>query len=194
VLGQHKANITVVPYQSGWIGLFEREADLLRGALGEKALSIEHIGSTSIPGLDSKPIIDIMVAVESLRQATKLIPAVEALGYEHRPHDIIPDRIFFVKEPSPEFRTHHLNLTPLESKFWKNQIVFRDYVRANDQIAAEYVDLKKNIAEIYAQTHQLDRDAKTEFVSRMLELARKEASESSLPPSRVRSVKKNPRT
>ena len=179
MLGQHKANITVVPYQSGWIGLFEREADLLRGALGEKALSIEHIGSTSIPGLDSKPIIDIMVAVESLRQATKLIPAVEALGYEHRPHDIIPDRIFFVKEPSPEFRTHHLNLTPLESKFWKNQIVFRDYVRANDQIAAEYVDLKRRLAEIYARSHQLDREGKTEFVSRVLELAKKEDRETS---------------
>ena len=89
MLGQHKRDITVVPYQEGWRQLFEQEADLLRNALGEKALRIEHIGSTSIPGMDSKPIIDIMVAVESIAEAIGLIPVVEAVGYEYKPHDTI---------------------------------------------------------------------------------------------------------
>ncbi len=179
MIGQHKANLAVVPYQSGWKELFEREADLLRSVLGEKALCIEHIGSTSIPGMVAKPIVDIMVAVVSLSQATKLIPVVEALGYEYEPRDTIPERVFFAKESSPEYRTHHLNLTPLESGFWKNCIAFRDYIRTHDQIAAEYGDLKKHLAEIYAHTHQLDRDGKTEFVSRVLELAEQEERESS---------------
>jgi len=68
MIDQHKRNLAVVPYQSGWIELFEQEADLLRSILGEQALCIEHIGSTSIPGMASKPIIDIMVAVVSLTQ------------------------------------------------------------------------------------------------------------------------------
>ena len=179
MLGQDKANITVVPYQSGWIELFEREADLLRSALGDKALYIEHTGSTSIPGLDSKPIIDITVAVVSLTQAKKLIPVVEGLGYEYKPHDTIPERIYFAKESAPEYRTHHLNLTQLESGFWKTQITVRDYLRAHDQIAAEYVDLKKRLAETYAQTGQLDREGKTEFVTRVLALAEKEERKTS---------------
>ena len=178
MIGQHKRNLAVVPYQSGWKELFEREEDILLGALGDKALSIEHNGSTSIPGMAAKPIIDIMVAVASLAQGAKLIPAVEGLGYEYKPHDTIPERLFFAKESTPEYRTHHLNLTPLESSFWKNQIVFHDYLRTHDQIATEYVDLKKRLAEEYARTHQLDRDGKTAFVSRILELAGKEESES----------------
>lgn len=179
MLGQHKGNIAVVPYQSGWKELFKREADLLRSALGEKALRIEHIGSTAIPGMVSKPILDIMVAVVSLKEATKLIPVVEALGYEYKPHDTIPERVYFAKEHPPENRTHHLNLTQQESRFWKNQIAFRDYLRGHDQIAAEYGDLKKRLAELYAHTHQLDPDGKTEFVARVLELAKKEERESS---------------
>jgi GrpB-like predicted nucleotidyltransferase (UPF0157 family) len=99
---------------------------------------------------------------------------VEALGYEYRTPDTVPERLFFVREHAPEYRTHHLNLTALGSGFWVNQIAFRDYLRAHDQVAAEYGDLKVRLAEIYAHTHQLDREGKTEFVSRVLELAEKE--------------------
>ena len=186
MIGQHKRNLAVVPYQSGWKELFEREADALRGLLGEKALGIEHIGSTSIPGLAAKPIIDIMAAVASLAQGAKLIPVMEALGYEHRAHDIIPERLFFAKETSPEYRTHHLNLATLDSGFWKDQIAFRDYLRAHDQIATEYVDLKISLAETYARTQRLDRDGKTAFVAKVLELANKEENASNQPPGNNR--------
>jgi GrpB-like predicted nucleotidyltransferase (UPF0157 family) len=181
MLGQYKRNIAVVPYQSGWKELFEREADLLRSALGKNALCIEHIGSTSIPGMASKPILDIMVmvAVVSLTQATELIPVIEALGYEFKSHDTILDRMFFVKEHPPENRTHSLSLVTQGSGFWKDHLAFRDYLRAHDQIAAEYADLKKRLAEEYARTNYIDPDGKSEFVARVLELAEKEERESS---------------
>jgi len=178
MIGQHKRNLTVVPYQSGWKELFEREADLLHHALGGKALRIEHIGSTSIPGMAAKPIIDIIVVVDTLTLTQKLIPVLEALGYEYKMHDTIPERMFFAKESSPEYRTHHLSLTEQGSGFWKNYLAFRNYLRAHDQVAAEYVDLKKHLAELYAQTQQLDREGKSEFVGRVLELAGKEEEES----------------
>jgi GrpB-like predicted nucleotidyltransferase (UPF0157 family) len=177
IIGQHKRDIRVVPYQSEWIELYEQDAALLSNALGEKALRIEHIGSTSIPGMDAKPIIDIMVAVVSLAQAKEFIPVLDGIGYIYRSHDTVPERRFFVKESSPEYRTHHLNLTPLGSGFWRNQLAFRDYLRTHDQIAAEYSNLKKHMADVYAHTHQLDRDGKTEFVIRVLELATKEDDE-----------------
>jgi GrpB-like predicted nucleotidyltransferase (UPF0157 family) len=174
MIGQHKRDFTVVPYRKGWVELFEQEAGLLRRALGEKALSIEHIGSTSIPGIEAKPIIDIMVAVDSLTGAKEHIPALEALGYVYKPYDTIPERLYFSKENAPEYRTHHLNLATQESSFWKNQLAFRDYLRAHDRVAGEYVDLKKNIARLYAQTNEIDPEAKSQFVARVLALAAKE--------------------
>lgn len=93
MIGQHKRNLNVVPFRSSWKELFEQEKDLLDRTLGEKALQIEHIGSTSIPGMVAKPIIDIMVAVVSLTQATDLIPKLEALGYEYKPLDTVPERL-----------------------------------------------------------------------------------------------------
>ena len=119
MLGQHKTNINIAPYQSAWKALFEREAERLRNGLGEKALQIEHIGSTAIPGLAAKPVIDMMIAVTSLRQASTLIPVLESLGYIYRFPDTVPERMFFVKESAPAYRTHHLNLTERGSGFWK---------------------------------------------------------------------------
>jgi GrpB-like predicted nucleotidyltransferase (UPF0157 family) len=174
MIGQHKRDLSIVPYRRGWVGLFEQEAGRLRRALGERALRLEQMGSTSIPGMEAKPIIDIMVAVDSLAGARELIPALEALGYEYKPHDIIPERLFFAKENAPEHRTHHLNLAQQDSGFWKNQLAFRDYLRGHDRVAGEYVDLKKNIARLYAQTNEIDPEAKSEFVARVLALAAKE--------------------
>ena len=174
MIGQQKRDFTVIPYQNDWKEHFEREADLLRRALGEKALRIEHVGSTSIPGMHAKAIIDIMVAVVSLTQAKELIPVLESLGYVYRPVDTVPERMFFRKERIPEVRTHHLNLATQESKFWKNELAFRDYLRAHDQMAAEYVELKKHLAEEYARVHEIDLDGKTEFITRVLALAEKE--------------------
>jgi len=122
----------------------------------------------------AKPIIDIMVAVVSLPQAAALIPAVESLGYEYRPIDTVPERMFFRKEPSPEHRTHHLNLTQQDSKFWVNQLAFRDYLRNHDHMAAAYVDLKVGLTEITARTGEIDREGKTAFVARVLALASQE--------------------
>ena len=115
----------------------------------------------------AKPIIDIMVAVKSLPQATEHIPVLESFGYEYRAHDTVPERMFFAKESAPKYRTHHLNLTQQDSGFWKNQLSFRDYLRKHTKISTEYGELKKRLAEIYAQTQLLDPDGKTEFVTRV---------------------------
>ena len=176
MIGQHMDDFTVVPYQSDWKEHFEREANLLRNALGKDAMHIEHIGSTAIPGMHAKAIIDIMVAVVSLTHAEELVPVLESVGYVYRPIDTVSERLYFRKEHISEYRTHHLNLTTQESKLWKNQIAFRDYLRAHDQIAAEYIQLKKLIAASYARTQEIDLDAKTEFVLKVLELAEKENS------------------
>lgn len=186
MIGQHKRDLSIMPYQSDWQEQFEREAVRLRRVLGDEALRIEHMGSTSIPGMAAKPIIDITVAVGSLTQAIELIPALEAIGYEYKPRDTIAGRLFLAKESAPEFRTHHLSLTELGSGFWQNHFAFRDYLRSHDRMAAEYVALKEQIAEDYARTQQLDREAKSEFVARVLALAEKERMDAGVDPREER--------
>jgi len=146
MIGQHERDFTVIPYQSDWKEEFERESNILREFLGENALRIEHIGSTAIPGIHAKAIIDMMVAVVALTQTKDLIPALESLADVYRPFDTVPERMLFRKEYIPEYRTHHLNLVMSESRFWKNQLAFGDYLRAHEQMAIEYVELKKRIA------------------------------------------------
>ena len=171
MIGQHKRNFELVPYQSEWINHFDREADLLRSILGINALQIEHIGSTSIPGMAAKPIIDILVAVPSLIQSSDLILGLDSIGYTYKPLDTIPGRLFFAKESFPEFRTHHLNLAKPDSIFWKNQLLFRDCLKENDHLASEYIQLKNRFAEYYARTEHLDVEWKSAFVARVLEIA-----------------------
>jgi GrpB-like predicted nucleotidyltransferase (UPF0157 family) len=171
MIGQHKRDFTVIPYQDDWVYEFEREAQILQSVLRENALRIEHIGSTSIPGMPAKAIIDIMVAVVSLTKARELIPVLESLGYVYRPVDTVPGRVYFRKGNKPEYRTHHLNLVTLDSKFWNNQLAFRNYLREHDHIASQYVALKRKIAEDYARTQVIDLDAKTAFVTKVLALA-----------------------
>lgn len=174
MLGQHKRNFELAPYQSEWIHHFNREAELLRSVLGRKALIIEHVGSTSIPGMAAKSIIDILVTVPSLIRSSKLILGLDSIGYTYKPFDTIPERLFFAKESFPEFRTHHLNLTKSESSFKKNQLLFRDYLRKNDQTASEYILLKNRLAEYYARTNHVDRDWKSDFVAKVLEMAKED--------------------
>jgi len=172
MLGQYKRNFELVPYQGEWIDHFNLEADQLRTTLGEKALQIEHVGSTAIPGMAAKSIIDIMVAVSPLVRSSKLILGLDSIGYLYRPLDTIPERMFFSKESSPEFRTHHLNLTEPDSMFWKNQLLFRDCLRENNQLASEYILLKNQFVDYYAQTKNIDVEWKSAFVAKVLEIAK----------------------
>ncbi len=171
MIGQHKRNFELVPYRSGWRDLFAQEAQLLQSVLGETALQIEHIGSTSIPGMAAKAIIDIVVAVPALTRSSELITSLDSFGYTYKPFDKIRERLFFAKEIQPEIRTHHLSLTEQGSSFWENHLLFRDYLRQNDELAAEYIDVKKGFADYYARTNHIDAEWKSDFVARVLELA-----------------------
>lgn len=174
MIGQHKRDFALVPYKMEWVDHFRREADLLRSVLGGKALQIEHIGSTSIPGMSAKAIIDIMVAVPTLIRSSELISGLDSIGYIYKPLDTIPERMFFGKEIQPEIRTHHLNLVLKGSGFWNNQLLFRDYLRTNEKLAAEYVKLKRGFTEYYARTNHVDEEWKSDFVEKVLKLAKGE--------------------
>ena len=165
MIGLSQDKVLVVPYDGRWRDAFQAEADRLREVFGEAL--VEHAGSTAVPGLDAKPIIDLMVAVESLETAEGFCPALAELGYEYRPEDDVPGRLFFARGPR-EWRTHHLSLAERDGEFWRVQLVFRDWLRAHPETAEAYRALKRELAEQFPDDRPSYTAAKSEFVLKIL--------------------------
>jgi len=153
-LGLDRGVVRVVPHDPAWAALFADEAARLRAVLGDAVIGIEHVGSTSVPGLAAKPILDLAASVPSLAAAAGLLPALRPLGYHHKPDPGLPERIYLVKG-APERRTHHLSLAEPGSRFWRQHLLFRDLLRADPSLAAEYARLKHDLA----RRHSADRPA-----------------------------------
>ena len=165
-----EASVVIVPYDPTWPAQFEAEREVLERALSVRLVgSIVHIGSTAVPGLAAKPVIDIMAGVRSLVESQPVIGAAGQLGYCYAPYR--PDEEHWFCKPSPLVRTHHLHLVPFGSPLWVQSLAFRDYLRAHAEIAAEYEALKRRLAE----EHHFDREAYTQakspFIARITELA-----------------------
>ena len=128
-------------YDPIWPGKFELERKVIEEALGSFLVgTIEHIGSTSVPGLPAKPVIDIMAGVASLAESRPAIPFIEAVGYWYFPYK--PDQIHWFCKPSDEVRTHHLHLVPFQGDGWNARLKFRERVREYESIRDAYAELK----------------------------------------------------
>ena len=159
--------VRICPYQAEWPRLFEEEARRLRAPAECCGYRMEHIGSTAVPGLVAKPIIDIMMAVPDLPPSPDLTAALERSGYTHRGDGGVPGRAYFVKAV-PECRTHHLNLCVEGSRFWMATIVFRDHLRASATDLQRYAQLKTRLAEAYAGDRPGYTQAKSSFIAEIL--------------------------
>ncbi|MDP6944877.1 MAG: GrpB family protein [Myxococcota bacterium] len=136
--------IEVVDYDAGWPARFEEEANLLGGALGSVAHEIHHVGSTAVPGLAAKPIIDILLEVTGLSALDALNEALAQIGYLPWGEHGIPQRRFFSKGDAR--RTHNLHAFPTGDAGVIRHLAFRDYLVAHPQIADEYAQLNKRVA------------------------------------------------
>jgi GrpB-like predicted nucleotidyltransferase (UPF0157 family) len=165
-----EAPIEIVPYDPAWPALFHAEAADLRRVLGPwLAGPIEHIGSTAIPGVAAKPVIDIMAAVATLEASRPAIAAAVPLGYCYFPYQA--DRKHWFCKPSPALRTHHLHLIPAESPDWRRPLAFRNYLRDHAEVAAEYEALKRALAETFRNDREAYTEAKTPFIDRITDAA-----------------------
>jgi GrpB-like predicted nucleotidyltransferase (UPF0157 family) len=162
-----EAPVEIVDYDPAWPAQFEQERALLERVLAPWLVgAIEHIGSTAVPGLAAKPVIDIMAPVRDLASSRAAIDALAPLGYVHHPYR--PDEMHWFCKPSAAFRTHHLHLVPRSSALWRERIGFRDALRANRALAAEYEQLKRRLAAIHRLDREAYTDAKSPFVRRVL--------------------------
>lgn len=169
MLGVKRGTVILAPYDSEWESLFEQEKELLLNTFGDRIRAVEHIGSTAIPAIPAKPIIDMSVAVESLGDIDDFIEKLPELGYEYIPERRFADRQFFPKGPS-ECRTHHLNLVEMTSETaWKNPLSFRDYLRSHEEEREVYRKLKEELASKYADNRDEYTERKGIFIRAILE-------------------------
>ena len=171
MIGLKRGTVRLVPYRAEWKRLFEEEAEALREVLGDLAPRTEHVGSTAIEGMTAKPLIDILIAVESLERARNYAPVLEKLGYDFRGDGGVKSRLFFAKGPESR-RTHYLSLTEKGSVHWERSIVFRDHLQTHPEAAEDYRKLKQALAEKYPEDREAYTKAKDEFVELMLKQAK----------------------
>jgi len=162
------APIEVVPYRPEWPALFQAEREVLETALAPWLTGpIEHIGSTAVPGLAAKPLIDIMAPVATLDGSVAAIDAARTVGYHFYPY--LPEAMYWFCKPSPAHRTHHLHLVPLGSPRWVRTLAFRDALRASPDLASAYEALKLELAQRYRNDRESYTQAKSGFVERVFQ-------------------------
>jgi GrpB-like predicted nucleotidyltransferase (UPF0157 family) len=164
------APVSLAPYDPRWPGLFEAERGRVESVIGPWISGgIEHVGSTSVPGLAAKPIIDIMVGVKDLEEAREAFGGLAELGYLHAPYK--QEIMHWFCKPSVKERTHHLYLMEKDSSEWRARIAFRDYLRTHPETAHRYEQLKRELADRFRTDREAYTQAKAEFVARVVAAA-----------------------
>ncbi len=172
--------IQIVDYDARWPELFEEERMRIAEALGDAALGIEHMGSTSVPGLSAKPIIDIMLVVPSTPMPPAQVEAMRRLGYAYHGEFGIGGRDYFNRHDP---RTYHVHAYPRGHPEVERHLVFRDYLRADPQEAARYAEMKRRVA-LTARDRDSYTVAKTPLIREIERRAREWRIESEAPSRR----------
>lgn len=172
MLGLNKDIAKLVPYDETWPLEFEKEKEILKEVLKDYVLDIQHVGSTSIPTLSAKPILDVAVAVKDIETLRELIPILTNAGYDVK--DSIEDfgEVLARKGP-PDCRTHYIHVEVLGSEYWNNHILFRDYLIKHPEYIKKYEEMKKEVCLKYTDRKEYTKH-KNEFIKEVIELAKEE--------------------
>ncbi|WP_310387767.1 GrpB family protein [Roseateles sp.] len=161
--------VSLCAYQAEWPAMFELERERLLAALPGMLLDVQHFGSTAVPGLAAKPIIDILVGVASMASADSLLKDLTNAGYSSSAefNSTLVDRRWFMRHADGR-RTHHLHMVVLGGAEWCRRLRFRDALRADPELADRYAMLKRKLALAHAADRELYTTAKTDFVAAVL--------------------------
>ncbi len=173
-----REQVSIVPYDPQWPSLFVQEKEHLISCLPTDSIGrIEHFGSTAVPGLAAKPIIDMLVEVQNFEDTKRrIVPILEAQGYDYfwRPtwgDDTPPFYAWFIKRDSEGNRTHHIHMIEPDFKHW-DRLLFRDYLIAHSEVAREYETLKLELSKNLHHDRVSYTKAKTDFIVAVTEKAK----------------------
>ncbi len=162
--------VLIAGYDVSWPEKFETERVLLQELISPWVVGgIHHVGSTSVPGLAAKPVIDILVGVESLDRSRPCIDKVASLGYLYWPYR--SDEMHWFCKPDPARRTHHLHLIPTGSPRYRDELAFRDALRRDPALTERYAALKRDLAARFRDDREAYTEHKAPFVSEVLAIA-----------------------
>jgi GrpB-like predicted nucleotidyltransferase (UPF0157 family) len=171
-----RRDVVLFEYNPDWPRFFDDFGDRIRAALREYSATLEHIGSTAVPGLAAKPVIDMMLGVPSLDGVLDdLRLPLETAGFQWMEAFLqrMPERLFFFHDDSQGRRTGHLHVLERDGREWRRHLAFRDYLRAHPEVADEYERLKRELAPQFDDTIEYS-DAKTLWIRRVEQRALEE--------------------
>jgi GrpB-like predicted nucleotidyltransferase (UPF0157 family) len=151
-----------------WHEAYEEEAEAIRQVLGDKAIDIQHVGSTSIPNIKAKPIIDIMIGVRYFADGPACVGAMESIGYDYAGTDVVPDDHIFGRGIKGETRTHLAHVVEYRGSHWNRMLAFRDALRADPALARAYEELKIGLAGEHAQSRAEYTKSKHDFIEKVV--------------------------
>ena len=161
--------VVLLPWSDAWPAYFQTIRAELTDAFAPDAVAVEHIGSTSVPGLAAKPVLDVLLGTRSLAEIEANISRLEALGYDYvaRHEKVLPERRYFVKAPTDALRVHVHGVVQ-GSSIWRAHIAFRDALRTDADLCARYQILKIKLAAEHAADKTAYTDAKAPFIQSVL--------------------------
>ncbi len=166
------ASVTVVPYCEDWPLRFREAREELLALFANSQVRLEHIGSTAVPGLSAKPVLDLLLGAPSLTEIESAIPALAARGYEYVPkyERELPERRYFVRNASLccQGMRIHLHGVVEGSRIWRQQLHFRDNLRADSALRAQYDALKRQLAATFADDKSAYQAAKAPFIAAVM--------------------------
>ncbi len=170
MIGLKRGVVKLVPHQKEWAKLFEKERKSLNKILGDK-IRIEHVGSTSIPDIVAKPIIDIAIGYSNKNQKENIFRQLSSVGYEDMGEKGKINHRFFAKG-SNDNRTHYIHVVEINSPGWNEYVLFRDFLLKDKKARDDYNKLKKVLAEKYKDLREKYTEAKAEFINNILSKAK----------------------
>jgi GrpB-like predicted nucleotidyltransferase (UPF0157 family) len=165
--------VILLPYNPEWPRMFERERARLEPLIREYIFSFEHVGSTSVPDLAAKPVIDILIGVKTLADDKYFVPLMVSAGYVYIQvyEEQLPERRYLKKQVKGR-HTHHLHMAETTSAFYRDHLLFRDYLRTHPETAKEYETLKRQLAIKFKHDREAYTDSKADFIQGVLQKAR----------------------
>ncbi len=168
MIGLERGTVKLSEYDHLWADIGAKYCSRIKTALGDSMLAVEHVGSTSVPGLCAKPIIDLSVGVQSFDK--QIIDKLQCAGFVHRPsHDDSHNMLFVDGEA--ETRCAHIHVVQYMSMEWRNYVNFRDYLRSFDHVRHDYAALKKTLAQKYPNDREAYTASKADFIAHILRKA-----------------------
>ncbi len=173
MLGIEKGKVRLEEYDNSWKAEFEKEKHVLEKLIGKYFLKIEHVGSTSIPGMKAKPIIDIAVVVKKLKSDNEYIEILKNAGYEYRDDNAVKGEHLFEKVKN-NLTTHFIHVIEKDSTRWLNYILFKEYLLENKDEIKKYIELKEKLSVKYKDDRERYTKLKNDYIINIINKKKEE--------------------